>query len=73
MFKWTIKLYHSIYCKLVSVVDVGAVLGAVGISAEVQQILIGKLLFKMLNVENESSLIRNLSAYTARGEHHYLS
>jgi len=56
-----------------SVVDVGAVLGAVEISAEVQQLLIGKLLFKKLNVENESSLIRSLSAYTARGEHRYLS
>ena len=45
-----------------SVVEVGAALGAVGISAEVQQIFIdiGKLLFEKFNVENESSLIRSL-------------
>ena len=48
-----------------SVVEVGAALGAVGISAEVQQIFIGKVLFEKLNVENESRLIRSLSAYTA--------
>jgi hypothetical protein len=45
-----------------SVVEVGAALSAVGISAQVQQIFIdiGKLLFEKFNVENESSLIRSL-------------